>query len=322
MLHNPNDRVHEDGQKGQSLAFVLQHYGLIDSTSLSDTFKIVCPLHEDINASMQVDLTRGIYYCYGCGKSGEAIDLIKEVEQVNKLKAYILLEKVLNRQIGKKVLIVAQPKETPKVLMEQAKLYFYSLQRTSWKDIRSSYMHKRGFDSKVLTKAGVRLNQNADYGVAMPMMEMGKFKGYVLRATSDSANQDRKYLYNKGFSRRNTLVGDYDYNFVVVVEGYLDWLKFLQFGKSNCVAILGWKATDQQIAKIKQYTTTIISALDNTPTGERGTRHLIDKGFDVTRFQFQDTIKDPGEMDRFSFNKAWADTIKIMKERKRGNKNG
>lgn len=320
MLHNTDNRVHEDDQKGQRLAVVLQHYDLIANSDLIDVFKIVCPLHEDINASMQINLDRGTFYCYGCGRHGEAVELVKGIEGVNDLKAYIMLERIIGGRAGKpKVVINATQKLPPKELLNQAKLYFYSLPRTNWRYIKNSYMHKRGFGSRELVKVDARLNPNTNYGIAMPMLEMGVFKGYVLRATSESANKDRKYLYNKGFSRRNTLVGDYDSNVVVVVEGYMDWLRFIQHGKTKCVAILGWKVTDQQVEKLKAYTTTLISALDNTASGRKGTQYLRSKGFSVVRFKFPPTAKDPGDLDETDFNKAWHDT---MRELKRFNRKG
>lgn len=317
MQHSPNFRVHQDLNKGEKLARVLQHYGLIDQAEMSDLFKVVCPLHEDVFASMQIDLSRGTYYCYGCGAHGEAPELIRGIEGVNDLVSYIMLEKIIGGSLKSKPLVIrASTRESSEELLEQAKLYFYSLQKPSWKSIKNSYMHRRGFNSKVLELADVRINSNSNYGIAMPMKEMGRFKGYVLRATSEVADQNRKYLYNKGFSRRDTLVGDFNHSSVIVCEGYMDWLKLLQFGQSGAAAILGWKATEQQMAKLKQYTTRIISALDNTPTGRRGTTFLREKGFEVVRFKFPPNIKDPGDLDQLSFNKAWSDTIREIRKRK------
>lgn len=317
MQHSSNLRVHQDLNKGEKLARVLQHYGLIDQAEVSDLFKVICPLHEDVFASMQIDLSRGMYYCYGCGAYGEAPELIKGIEGVNGLAAYILLERITRGKLASKPIVIREStRESSEELLEQAKLYFFSLQKPSWKKIKGSYMHRRGFDSKVLELADVRINSNSNYGIAMPMKEMGRFKGYVLKATSEAANQNRKYLYNKGFSRRDTLVGYCSHSHIIVCEGYMDWLKFLQFGKRNSVAILGWKVTDQQATKLRQYSTRIISALDNTPTGRRGTTYLREKGFEVVRFKIPPNIKDPGDLDQFDFNKAWADTVREIMKRK------
>ena len=40
--------------------------------------------------------------------------------------------------------------------------------------------------------------------------------------------------------------------FALVVEGYMDRLKFVQFGITNVVAILGWKMSGEQEKKLKE----------------------------------------------------------------------
>ena len=62
--------------------------------------------------------------------------------------------------------------------------------------------------------------------------------------------------------------------------------------------------------------TKIISALDNTPTGERGTKYL-EEFFDVIRFQFPTSIKDVGDLDKFHFNKCWLETKQEMMKQRR-----
>ena len=41
------------------------------------------------------------------------------------------------------------------------------------------------------------------------MIDNGKFKGWVCRTTDKDIEKKRKYLYNKGFRRAETLVGSY-----------------------------------------------------------------------------------------------------------------
>ena len=89
----------------------------------------------------------------------------------------------------------------------------------------------------------------------------------------------------------------------------MDWLKLQQYGITNSVAILGWKISDAQISKIQQVTDKVISALDNTETGEKGTEYLKEY-FDVKRFKFPSSLKDVGDLNKYQFNKCWLDTIK------------
>ena len=146
------------------------------------------------------------------------------------------------------------------------------------------------------------------------MLDNKKFKYCLCRTMIKSIEERRKYLYNEGFSRATTLVGTYGTkDYVFVVEGYMDRLKFVQFGEENVVAILGWKMSPQQIQKLKDKgITKVISALDNDDCGKRGTEFLK-KHFEVTRFTYLKGVKDPGEMTQESFDKMFARTMKNFK---------
>lgn len=297
-------------------AQVLSHYGLIGE-NIQNKVKIICPFHEDLKPSMLVDVVNDNYYCFGCQARGNSLDFIKHIEKCDDLKAMLIISKINNGNMDKRNISVSiQPKLTNKEAIEEAKFYFYTLPETDWRKVdNNNYLLKRGFNRQTMQTLDVRENYNHIYGVVAPMMDIGKFKGYVCRATvNEFAGEEvsRKYLYNKGFSRSDTLVGRYDKSWPVVTEGFLDYARLVQFGVENSCAILGWKATDRQISKLQQYTGKIISALDNTESGENGTKYLANY-FDVVRFQFPDYIKDVGEMKMHEFNVAWRRTLSKIK---------
>lgn len=314
-------------EQGIKLAKVLWYYNLIpDTTSLSQ--KIVCPFHEDINPSMIVNLEDGSWFCFGCNLTGDAIKFVKLMESkyngLNDLQAYKKYLQILksdkcsgiklNRSLIKK-------KPLQRQLYNEAYDYYYGLKKVNWIDSDESevvsardYMMRRGFSPKTLIKCKAKVTYNQNYGLVFPMLDNGKFKGWVCRTMIKSIEEKRKYLYNEGFSRATTLVGDYGTkDYVFVVEGYMDRLKFVQFGEENVVAILGWKMSPQQIQKLKeQGITKVISALDNDDCGKKGTEFLK-KHFEVTRFAYLKGVKDPGEMTQESFNKMLRKTMKSFK---------
>ena len=299
-------------------AQILSHYGLIGD-NVQDKVKVLCPFHEDIKPSMMVNIIDDSFYCFGCGTAGNSIKFVQQMERCNEMQAMLLIGKIKRGAIKKnQVKVHIQTPLTNREAIEEAKLYFYSLPKTNWRKMgRDSYLFKRGFYANTLNELDIRENYNHIYGVAMPMLDMGEFKGYVCRATANEFNGreiDRKYLYNKGFSRRRTLVGEYDRPWPVITEGFLDYARLVQFGVDNSCAILGWKITDTQISKLQQYTSGIISALDNTPSGKEGTKYLL-QYFDVVRFVFPKHRKDIGEMKEHEFNVAWAKTVKRIKRR-------
>lgn len=305
------------------LAKVLYYYGLIDDVGVAKQ-KIVCPFHKDVNPSMVVDLDKDSWFCFGCNASGDAFKFVKMVNSkmndISCLREFvrILRSKETNRlhipKYSKKV------KATDKDSLNLAKDYYYGLQSIKWtKEDRDyvlnamSYMTKRGFTKKTLEKCGCKYNYNQNYELIFPLLDNGEFKGWVCRTTDKATESKRKYLYNKGFSRSNTLAGVYGKkDYVFVVEGYMDCLKFRQFGVHNVVAILGWKMSENQISKLKsagiKY---VISALDNDDCGRKGTMFLKSR-FKVVRFAYMKGIKDAGEMSKSQFDKMLSKTMKKL----------
>ena len=299
-------------------AQVLSYYGLIGD-NIQDKIKIVCPFHEDVKPSMQVNVVENSFYCFGCNASGDVIKFVQQMEKCSEMEAMLLIGKIKKGMAKRsEIKVNVQPPMSSKAAIEEAKLYFYSLPKTEWADVdKDEYLFKRGFNAAALHELDVRENYNHIYGVIAPMLDMGEFKGYVCRATVQEFNGrdiDRKYLYNKGFSRRSTLVGQYDKPWPVITEGFLDYAKLVQFGVKNSCAILGWKVTENQISKLQKHGTKIISALDNTPTGEEGSEYLS-QYFDVVRFAFPDHRKDMGDMKEHEFNVAWRKTLDKIKSK-------
>lgn len=301
-----------------ALAKVLHYYGLLEG---EDEFKIVCPFHEDINASMQISLHNNFFYCHGCAKSGDALQFVINVNKgMDALKACKEYYKILRSKEVKHIHIEgrqAKTKADNKQALVEAEDYYFGLKTIDWtreKCDEKDYMLKRGFSATTLNKCKAKLTYNNAYPIIFPMFDLGKFRGWVCRTTNKRIEQKRKYLYNEGFSRRDTLVGDYNGKVVVLVEGYMDRLKFLQFGAHKVAAILGWKITAQQISKLKERGVEyVISALDNDTCGNKGTEYLK-QFFKVIRFQYPKGVKDPGEMNQATFMVANNKTKKMYRE--------
>ena len=243
-----------ENKNGESLAKVLWYYNLIpDTASLSQ--KIVCPFHDDVNPSMIVNLEDGSWFCFGCGLTGDAKKFVKLMESkynngLNDLQAYQKYLRILKSDKCSKIHIgIRQKSQKPlqRDLYNEAYDYYHGLKKVNWRDsdepevvAAKEYMTKRGFKPSTLHKCKAKVTYNKSYGIIFPMLDNGKFKGWVCRTMIKSIEERRKYLYNEGFSRATTLVGNYGTkDYVFVVEGYMDRLKFVQFGEDNVVAILG-----------------------------------------------------------------------------------
>ena len=159
-------------------------------------------------------------------------------------------------------------------------------------------MKQRGFNERALNIAQCRTNYNIAYPFIFPILDNGEFKGWVGRTMNKYVEKKRKYLYNDGFRKRDTLCGNYEQNKVVFIcEGFMDYLSLRTRGHlKNVVAILGWHISDEQVQKLKDKgVTTVVSALDNDSAGNKGTEYLK-QFFNVIRFAYPDGVKDAGEM--------------------------
>lgn len=304
---------------------ILWYYGLLPEYGQ----KIICPFHEDENPSLLVNFEKGTWYCFGCQKSGYAKDFVKYMNPgMNDLSAYremlrIVKSETQNCHVNKR--IIRRKRTSTRESYDISYDYYHGLSKVDWcgdydsiefTDVKR-YMINRGFSAKVLTKVGAKLTYNISYPIIFPMLDNGKYKGYVCRTNLPAIEKKRKYLYNDGFSRSETLVGNYGMSdYVFVVEGYMDRLKFIQFGEENVVAILGWKMSREQEEKLKKAGVKwVISALDNDESGRKGTKYLKTI-FPTVRFCYLKGIKDPGEMTEDNFYKMYKKTINVFnKER-------
>lgn len=310
--------------EGTKLAKVLWYYNLYNKGQLKQ--KIVCPFHQDANPSLLADLAEGSWHCFGCGLGGNAIQFVQKMEKkyhgLNDLQALKKYRNILKSDKCSDIHITAAMRKTAprkSELYAEAYDYYHGLKTIDWleDDIDEvvevrDYMEQRGFTPEVLNQVRCKVTYQWSYAMVFPIMDNGKFKGWVSRTTKKQIEEKRKYLYNAGFSRATTCCGDYgDEDYVFVVEGYMDRLRFVQFGIKNVVALLGWKMSDQQEQKLKAAgVTKIISALDNDPCGKRGTEYLKTvAGFEVTRWCYLKGIKDPGEMDEKQFKKMYQKTM-------------
>lgn len=316
-------------EAGKNLAKVLWYYNYVyDVNTLSQ--KIICPFHEDKNPSLIANFETGSWFCFGCNLSGDALKFVTLIEKqengLNDLQACMKYSKILKSKKCSELKFNASSKtksvKKDKQLYIEAYDYYHGLRKVNWTDDSEeevkkaySYMSDRGFTVETLNKCKAKVTYNKSYGIIFPMLDNGKFKGWVCRTMDKKIEERRKYLYNEGFSRATTLVGNYgSKDYVFVVEGYMDRLKFLQNGEDNVVAILGWKMSDQQIKKLKDAgVTKVISALDNDECGRKGTRYLKNF-FKVTRFCYLKNVKDPGEISKEKFAKMHKKTMKEFRE--------
>ena len=52
-----------------------------------DSMSGLCPFHQEKTASFSVSPSKGVFYCFGCGKGGDAITFVRELESLSYVEA-------------------------------------------------------------------------------------------------------------------------------------------------------------------------------------------------------------------------------------------
>ena len=289
------------------LESVLNYYGIY-LKSLKQN--VICPFHGDVNASLSIDVVNNRFYCFGCGAKGCAEDFVKFMEQdknvLEQLIIYTHITKNCERSVEKKE-VASGNKKNPEAYLT-AYNYYNGLGSTDWTKANfpeKQYLFDRGFTAETLNRAKAKINTcSLSYPIIFPILENDKFKGWVCRTDKKDIEKKRKYLYNTGFRRANTLCGNYEKGCIpIICEGFMDRLKLVQAGYKYPIAILGWKISKEQINKLQaKGIKKVISALDSDECGQKGTIYLSEY-FSVKRIKYPDGIKDVGEMDSKMINK-------------------
>ena len=361
---------------------LLRHFQLYKPEEL---YKVICPFHNDKNASMQISIPKAFYYCYGCGAKGSSLELFKAFyEQTNNTKITELqaalkltkLLKVLYKQDGKSYPLhtydssysytsniystfnntnasVATDtfpnflsvknfnKISYKEGIQTAKEYYENLPTPNWYKTSlvpsvteesimcKRYMHKRGFSATLLKQVGAKPSLNKYYPIIFPLLENGIFRGYVMRTFDKQIEQERKYMYNRGFKRERVLVGTYGkrhtgFDTVLLVEGFLDSLKARAIGIPFVVAILGWKISATHLEKLKRAgIKQIVCGFDNDASGRKGYEYLKlvqkqQKWFKLYRIRYPKSMKGAKSMestkDFGEINKGTKEAERILEQ--------
>ena len=82
---------------------LLHHYGVrvrILNTGPGVRAKVCCPFHHEQTPSFEVNLVNGKYHCFGCGATGNAIDLVMAKEGLARNEAVDWLVKRYGEEVS------------------------------------------------------------------------------------------------------------------------------------------------------------------------------------------------------------------------------
>ena len=125
------------------------------------TFKACCPFHNEKTPSFVVSPSKGIYKCFGCGKSGTAVGFVMEHESMTYVEALKYLAKKYNVEVVEKEetaeeIAKKQRHESLMLVSEYAGKFFQdSLNTQEGQTIGYQYFRSRGLEEETIRKYGL-----------------------------------------------------------------------------------------------------------------------------------------------------------------------
>ena len=123
------------------------------------SYKGLCPFHDDKTPSFSVSPARGLCKCFSCGKRGNAVHFILEMEQMSYVEALKHLAKKYGIEVEERELTVEQrqqmnERESMFALNEWASTYFSRTMNdtTDGRAIGLAYFRSRGFRDDIIQK--------------------------------------------------------------------------------------------------------------------------------------------------------------------------
>ncbi|KPJ71122.1 hypothetical protein AMJ52_09045 [candidate division TA06 bacterium DG_78] len=274
-------------------------------------YRALCPFHSEKFPSFYVNPEKGIYYCFGCKKGGNAINFLMEYEKMDFPDAVRKLAKNLGIEIdttkGLKYKELYEVNEfacqfyslcLSKDIGRRGQNYLTSREiiLNKLKDFRLGYapasgglvtfMRQKGVSIERLNRAGL-ISMNHEIfrdRLVFPIFNLsGRIIGFGGRGIDDYMQP--KYLNSPEtpiFKKGSALYGLYQTkesmrtkNKALLVEGYFDLLSLYQKGFTNICAPLGTSLTEQQAILISRYTKRVNILFDGDMSGIKAALRAI-----------------------------------------------
>ena len=169
-------------------------------------FIACCPFHNEKTPSFYVSPSKGIYKCFGCGKSGTAVGFVMEHESMTYVEALKYLAKKYGIEVKEKEdspeeIAARQRSESLYLVMDFAEKFFQeSLKTPEGRSIGYAYFRSRGLEDSTIEKYGLGWSPKGGSVFSREALAKG-YKEEFLTATGVSIKRNDGSLIDKFYER-------------------------------------------------------------------------------------------------------------------------
>ena len=164
-----------------------------------------CPFHNEKTPSFHVEPSRGIYKCFGCGKSGTAVGFVMEYEKLSYTEALKYLARKYHIEVKEKEEsaedIAARQRNESLLAVSEFAFNFYKEQLSTeeGRAVAVQYFHSRGLEDQTIAKYGLGWDPKSKSAFTEAAKEAGYKDEYLLETglcaqwDTDGSLHDRFY---------------------------------------------------------------------------------------------------------------------------------
>ena len=162
-------------------------------------YKGRCPFHDEKTPSFVVSPTKGIYKCFGCGKGGNSIMFIQELQAASYPEALRYVAEKYNIEIVEEALTAEQEskisaKESQLIATKFAQQYFQNIlwDTEEGKTIALDYFKERGFSEETIKKFKLGYSPKQQNSFEKAAIKAGFDKGVLIESSLIGENENKK----------------------------------------------------------------------------------------------------------------------------------
>lgn len=165
-----------------------------------------CPFHNEKTPSFYVSPAKGIYKCFGCGKSGTAVGFVMEHESMTYVEALKYLARKYGIEVKEKEdspeeIAARQRNESLLLVMDYTEQFFKdSLKTQEGRSIGYAYFRSRGLEDATIEKYGLGWSPKSGHALTEAALAKG-YKEEFLTATGVCIKRNDGSLIDKFYDR-------------------------------------------------------------------------------------------------------------------------
>ena len=159
----------------------------------------LCPFHGEKTASFSVAPDKGIYYCFGCHKGGNAVNFIMEIEGLSYPDAVRFLAKRAGLEVPEDNRDNSQYKKKERLwnLCKDAARFFHQQLKSPVATEVWNYIRKRGLSVNTVTRFGLGFAPNQWTALMDAMTAKGYEKAELLEAGLVLKHKEKGTFYDR-----------------------------------------------------------------------------------------------------------------------------